>query len=313
MVRFLMSKGYQISNLMEKKVVRHMTKREWLRQGVLCIIPAVRQIPKAKHADNIFLIGQCSPVLFLIFNKLHFIHPKKIFWWAFQIHGERPLKIIGIFLKALKADNIRLITVSDYEKEIYKDFFPENQILSVPYGDWENYGFEPKSDTKDYYFCGGSTNRDFKSLIENWGKENLVIVGSRINSDLTEAAEKNEKENIKIFFDVKPEEFDRLMRNAKAVILPFKNDTGASGQTVALKAMRMHKLMISQDIKAMREYVNSRTGFLIRDMSTVSHVVGLIDKLPTEDYLKRQDELFTAKFSYGAVTEKLQKELNRKE
>ena len=143
----------------------------------------------------------------------------------------------------------------------------------LPYGEW---GVAPQTDgmappggltAGQYYFAGGFSNRDYPSLVEAFRTiaAPLVIVGSAVDTDLTAA---DLPANVTVLCDLQPARFEAYLTHAKACIIPLKRDTGASGQSVTLRAMRNGKPIIASDVGSMRDYiVEGVSGFLVRDMA----------------------------------------------
>ncbi len=192
---------------------------------------------------------------------------------------------------------------------------PEKVFVSLPYGNWNNSDsdFVNIEKEQDYYFAGGYSNRDYERLINIWNnsgiKGKLVIIGSKNNIDLIKYESGVHSENVKVLTDTSSEEFDKYLLGAKACIFPFKENTGASGQSVTLRCMRLNKLIISDDTDIMREYViNGKTGVLLKDMGKeLSEVLHNIDNgnINKEELIKESYNLFKTKFSYKTITQKL--------
>ena len=148
-------------------------------------------------------------------------------------------------------------------------------------------------------------------LIQAWEhiERKLVIIGSKNNADLYEYAQHPTNPRVEVLMDTPSEVFDRYLAGCSACILPFKSDSGAAGQTVALRCMKRGKLIISSRITAMVEYTdNGRTGFLVRNMA--SELPGFIRKIEThpemcQGMLTEQKKLFISNFAYDVITQRL--------
>lgn len=213
-----------------------------------------------------------------------------------------------------------MILFSEYEINLYSDVLkiPENYFRYVPYGDWGQLVVsKDKINNRNYYFSGGYTNRNYKLLIDTWRAKNieeeLVIIGSHLNRDLIEA-QKSKIDNITILLDTSSECFDEYLSNAKACILPFISDTGASGQSVTLRCMKHEKIIISTDTQIMREYVtDKKSGFLIKDFQV--ELPDLLKEISVNEEIVRllaekQRLIFGEKFSYKNITNKLEEVIN---
>ena len=116
-------------------------------------------------------------------------------------------------------------------------------------------------------------------------------------------------DKINIFFDTSTEVFDEYLKKSIACILPFKENTGASGQSVMLRCMRYNKLVISSDTDIIREYADRESIFLIKNYE--SDLINAINTIKEgrqyilTDMLRRQNKLYTTRFSYENITTRL--------
>ena len=103
---------------------------------------------------------------------------------------------------------------------------------------------------ENYIFAGGYTNRDYNCLINAAKKINyeFLIICSRLNK-ITEKLP-----NLKILKDVNTEEFFCYLNNSKIVVIPLEEDTGSSGQMVALAAMFLKKAIIYTNVSCLSQY-----------------------------------------------------------
>jgi glycosyltransferase involved in cell wall biosynthesis len=296
-----------------------ISKKEALKNSVKAMHKIYRKKAVLKNSDIILSIGNYTTVFLLILNKLNIIKPKKIFWWGFFIHSKKIQKILRLALPLLKKKNLKIILFSECEKQMYTKALnlPEKIFVSIPYGDWSGAALTQDAATvgveEDYYFSGGYSNRNYEKLINAWNnsgiKQKLVIIGSKNNKDLAKYVSESTNSYITVFTDTSSDTFEKYLIGAKACILPFKENTGASGQSVTLRCMRLNKLIISDDTDIMREYViTGETGILLKDMKNeLSNVINNIENgvVNKKDLTKKSNDLFKKKFSYKVITEKL--------
>lgn len=272
-----------------------------------------------KDAEVIMTMGMVDSLYILWLNKTGAIKPKKLFWWAFFIHTQKAQKVMAILLKFLDFDNVNYVVFSNCEVKLYSQLFkiPDKRFRYLPYGNWnpEIGKQEPKKIEElkeEYFFAGGYSNRDYISLINAWEgiPYKLVIIASRNNRDLFDYKQSgNAKGNLKILFDVESEVFDECLKGALACILPLRSNTGASGQSVALRCMRLGKLMISTRTNIMEEYIEDRkSGYLVDDLKAelpgiIGQVVNDSDK--TDKMVNRSTDIYESMFAYHVITEKL--------
>ena len=290
--------------------------KEHLSEGVHSISGLLKNRSKLKDAEVVIAIGNVSNILLLLLNKLHLIRPKAILWWAFFIHSKKAQSTMSKILRVLNSKNVHFVVFSECEVEMYQNALglSKDSMIYIPYGDWGNtpIDFVNKAEIGDFFFGGGYSNRDYRSLLNGWVKnlpqEKLVLIGSKNNADLVEFNAHYTGDKIKILFDTPSEVFDDYLTRAKACILPFKENTGASGQSVMLRCMRLNKLVISTDTDIMKEYVDQNSAILIHNYDR--DLVVAVDKINSNaddciDMLKKQQRLYLTKFSYQTITRRL--------
>ena len=311
--------GFESIYLSDSAAKNISSGREQILAGIRALRPLKNAKGRIKPEDRVVVIGTFAAMFTLIMNARRKIKPERIFWWAFFFHGRKAKSFIKAFMRRYYRENVKLIIFSECEREMYAEEMdlPESAFISIPYGDWANAcaeetGSSVDFETSNYYFSGGYSNRDYVWLhreFEKMPERRLVIAASSNNTDLKEyIAAGHGKENIQVVYDVPSAEFDRLLAGAKACIMPFKADTGASGQSVTLRCMRLNKLIIATDTAIMREYVvNGETGLLFERGSDLSPVLEMAetDSDRTKKMISGSRELFEGKFSYGVITKKL--------
>lgn len=263
---------------------------------------------KIFRKSNIILsIGYTTLTLIFLY-KLRLIRFNRIYWWGFFIHDTRYFSFFRILLRLLSTKKLYFIVFSEYEKKKYSEIMgiKDTNLRYVPYGDWNSaITFEnAPGKTLDYYFSGGYSNRDYKKLIEAFRAidKQLIIVCSKNNRDILEM---DIPGNIKIFTDLASDEFDKYLRESKAVIIPFKYNSGASGQSVMLRCMRNRKPVIVTRTDSIEEYVdNGISGFVIDNLQ--DELAPMIERLENDQRLCSELGMnlykkYTEKFSYKAI------------
>lgn len=267
------------------------------------------------RSKRIVCFGYSSLTL-ILFNKLHLLRFQRIYWVGFFFHNPRYLIILRWLLKAFSNDKLHFIVFSKYERELYSHSLGirNSNLHYFPYGDFTKVSESvlPSSNqsknedlSNQYFFSGGYSNRDYRGLIDVFRKinRNLVIVCSKNNKDILNI---EIPENITIHTDLPSEQFDKYLRDSMAVILPFKYNSGASGQSVMLRCMRNRKAVIVTETEIIKEYVEDGvSGLIIKDLNTQ-----LADKIQyLEENKKTRDDLginlylkYAKEFSYEAIT-----------
>lgn len=143
---------------------------------------------------------------------------------------------------------------------------------------------------KDYIFTGGYTNRDYQLMINlalEIPKQKFVFVASRLNSELQVA---KIPDNVKVYYDVDTTVFEKFLAEAKLVIIPLKENVGASGQMLCLQAMRNRKVIIYANVSSINYYFEKNAGIPYELGSLDSLVKKVIYALKNMDLLQPMGE-----------------------
>lgn len=229
----------------------------------------LRNIKKLNKKHTIIAIGHSALVIKLLI-KLRLIKCDQLLWFGFFIHTDSAFKIFKVLLNLLSIKNEKIVLNAWYEIPLYAKRLniAEDKLTCLPIGDWQpNELFDPSYQPpyKEYYFSGGFTNRDYASLIEVFRKtdKNLIIVGSKLNSDLNVT---DLPKNILILKDIDKVEFESLVAKSAVCILPMKDpDAGASGHMVLLAYMRHKKPILASNYPAIQEYLTDQVSGLLYD------------------------------------------------
>ena len=295
------------------------SKAKLMKKAFRDIIELRKNKHDIKSANCIVSSGNFTTLFLLLLNKLGSIKPKRFFWLGFFFHSKKSLKILRHILPSLITSNVKIVLFSTAEVELYEHELgiPSHALLPIVYGDFNNQGVSYinsgfNAADESYYFSGGYSNRDYKSLVEAWEKMDsslrpkLVIVASKNNRWLYSNSDSLSSLNIQVEFDQPLEVFDSLLDKSKACILPFSEDTGASGQSVSLRCLRKGKAIIANETNVIKDYViNGQTGILVKSIADdLGEVINKTESgmLDLDLMGKRSCDLFEKKFSFDAVT-----------
>lgn len=212
----------------------------------------------------------------LLFSKLFsfLLGPNyHLFIYNFYIHDLGDLRIVKLILQFLFSNKkCTLIVQSNFELEYYKKLIPSLNINYIPYC----------SDVKsskylklgEFVFTGGYTNRDYNLMLELAKLKSeieFVFVVSSLNREFINVAL---PQNIKLYKDISGDEFEKLLAQAKVVVVPLKNEVGSSGQMLCIQAMRNKKAIFYSKASSINDYFsneNSGISFEKGDLSTLSN------------------------------------------
>ncbi|MHC1773528.1 MAG: hypothetical protein AB9907_17675 [Flexilinea sp.] len=270
----------------------------------------IKEGKNIEDGDVLFGVGYIN-IFILILIKIGIVKYKKLIWWGFFFHSRTGIFIIRIFLRIFNCKELLIVVFSYYEKELYtqKKVISQTKLVSIPYGDWNNHVETLGKDINygTYYFSGGYSNRDYCTLIKAFSKSSyrLIVVASSLNHDLDKI---KTTDNVVILRDVTSEKFEELLRGAKACIFPFKNNLGASGQSVMLRCMRNRKLVITTKNNVIYEYIeNGKSGIVINSIK--DELMVWIEKIENgddfEDLKIGLVEKYYNNFSFAKITKKL--------
>lgn len=174
---------------------------------------------------------------------------------------------------------------SSEELKYYQRIFHKckSKIFFIPYG--QSTGTKGRNITisleTPYFFSGGTSNRDYSTLM--W-------VATKIKYDFVvactpkDASGMNVPSNVKVFFDAYSEKFDLLMKSSLAVVLLLENPDISSGQIVLLKAMEMGKPIVATRSAGIIDYVDETCAFLVdpKSVGGLQRVLKFIIENPEE-------------------------------
>jgi glycosyltransferase involved in cell wall biosynthesis len=279
---------------------------------------ALKHLRVLRSAKHVIAIGPTAAAVAVLL-RMGLLGPSGRLWWlGFFVHSPCWLRRLRLIFRILNAPRIHFIVFSQYEMSLYVNSLGLRfeQLHYLPYGDMNPKQSKPDVERaqaltrgmKGYFFSGGDTSRDYKSLINEFRHlpYPLVVVCGARNGEVPITGL---PANVTVFREVAFEVFEGLAQCALACIVPIAYDTGAAGQSVCLSHMRHGKVIIATDTRVIREYIEDGvSGILVKDngeslsraVRTVAMNPARYDKLgqvAREEYLRR--------FTAGAIAERL--------
>lgn len=208
------------------------------------------------------------------------------------------------------------ICYSSKELKYYQGIFSKckSKIFFVPYGQVSEIKSKSIAIAAEipYFFSGGTSNRDYSTLmsVALKIKYNFVVACTR-----KDVAGMNVPDNIRIFYDAYGEKFDLLMKSSYAVVLTLKNPDISSGQIVLLKAMEIGKPIVATRSAGTQDYVDETCAFLVEPQNTeeLQRVLKFIIENPEEAQnrtiraKRKYQENFTIRRFASSVAEAMSK------
>ena len=268
----------------KKELLRSKPRILWLELKNLLKLSFDRDFLIYKNS-KIYINGlHLSTLLYLKLRSKEF-NSSQIVIANLYFHKVSLNKYFNIFLKFLfKNKNYSIIVQSPSEVTFFGKLDKELNVTLIPYAMPEiEYDLLDRHNA-NYFFSGGYTNRDYELLFDAaklFPAENFIVVASSLNSINSE----NVPENVKLYFDIPPNEFNEFIINSKCVIIPLKYNVGSSGQMLCQAAMQMSKLIIYSDYDVISQY------FLLKD-SGIPYCPNDLESLTTSirNFLKLNDK-----------------------
>ncbi len=118
------------------------------------------------------------------------------------------------------------------------------------------------SHSDSYFFCGGTSNRDYRTLIEAFEEPFRKLSRSYAESKTLKGFYL--PSNVKARYGVYMEDFIEEMRNSLAVIIPLGSQVISSGHLLLFQAMRWGKPIILTDQSGVADYIDKNSVLLVR-------------------------------------------------
>lgn len=246
----------------------------FIKNMLLDILFLARRRRQIKDYSHVVALWH-SALAFALLRSFGLIGVERILWFGFNARSPFWIALYKMVAR-LGADHLWFVVfteqeVDEYSKRIGID---RSRFLFIAHGDWpqpidvpEVFGPDPELDlTTPFYFAGGFTNRDYRTIIETFRglDQRLIIVCSKSNDDVDPA---DLPDNVSVYRDIPFPEFEFLLQHAKAVIIPLKHDAGAAGHSVLVRSMRNGKLVLASDFRIMDNYVTDGVdGVLLKNM-----------------------------------------------
>jgi glycosyltransferase involved in cell wall biosynthesis len=228
---------------------------------------------RGMYGKNQLIVCENCHVSVLLFGKwLRILGiPQRIYLLNFYLHDMGKAAIVKTILAFLLRQDVGIMAYSASDRDYFKKLSPTADVRFTPWCGEDGFdaGDLPIKDG-DYIFAGGYANRDYNFFIRcaaAFPKQRFMIVCSKRNRIAG-----GPPENVEIFNDISPQEFHARMAASKAIVIPLKNDVGASGQMVAVAAMKLGKAILYPDFNGVAHYFEDK-------VSGLQYKAGNIDSL----------------------------------
>lgn len=258
----------------------------WRRHFIIFMM-AYKAFHKAADKDYILFGEQFVGLYYALFCRLFFWRKTSAQSMVLQLIYNRKNGVPGIIYNSIyrwliMTPELNFLTChASLEKNYYSSEFGSiagKKIYFIPFGRFapiiDQAPFKPPQHR--YFFSGGTSNRDYVTLIEAF---------RTIDSKLVIACHRNDIKgiqlpcNVEVFHDVFGTAFQDYISDAYAVILPILSTDVSAGQLVLIDAMRLGKASIVTAGSCMEDYVDASCAISVRhkDIKTLCEAVKSLD------------------------------------
>lgn len=220
-----------------------------LKRHLTYIQVAWRVLRKRNDYSSIIFWQQFIGLYYILFAKLTFARtfPPAIILTFIFIKRQGLLGWLHKSLYQMTVDSAsirKLVCHSSSEKRYYSEEFGKlaaQKFEFIPIGEGTSLFKEINQATEPFYFSGGTSNRDYATLIEAFRNLNDKLIIACRSQDVEGIAI---PVNVEVRFDAYSDDFLLYQRQAKALIISIKDPNVSAGQLVLLNAMRAGKLSV---------------------------------------------------------------------
>jgi glycosyltransferase involved in cell wall biosynthesis len=262
-----------------------------MKRHIDCIVLAFKAVALRNKYSNLIFWQQFIGLYYNLFCFIFLIgkFPKSIILSVIYIRRYSSLgKLFHMFFKlAFRSKYIhQLVCHSISERQYYLNEFGidlEEKIIFCHLGEGLPYEDCLSIPDKKYFFSGGSSNRDYDTLIKVFAEldEQLIIAckPENINSAAIPP-------NVTIEHEAYNGQFNTLIENAYAVILTIADPNISSGQLVLLKAMRLGKSTIVTSGNCMADYIDRTYSMEVpaKSINELKEAVIFLSSHPDQNY-----------------------------
>ena len=161
--------------------------------------------------------------------------------------------------KVFNSDDIIIVTKNEMNKKQLVDFFEVKNYKKIQIFpdvlNLEEGVYEPRMTRRPSVFMGGRSNRDWYSFLL-YAKEipEMEFIGCASKKDWNLELESLQSDNVKMYFDISLDEYNRHMMSSRFVLLLLKDVDKTSGLINIIRASQWGKICITTNIEAVRPY-----------------------------------------------------------
>lgn len=151
----------------------------------------------------------------------------------------------------------------------------------------ENMKIEKNIQSKEeYIFAGGMSERDWDCVVEcaiQMKKYNFIVAANKHDWSNKYPM----LDNLMVYYNITPEEFNKLLYGSKVVVLPLKSE-GTAGLMVLFEALRSRKMIISTETEAIKNFISplyrEKILYPLHDYKMLSKQINNVYEMNKEEY-----------------------------
>lgn len=259
------------------------------RRHLIILLMSFKAFRKASEQDFILFGEQFVGLYYALFCRLFFWVKRPARSMVLQLiynrkHGLKGLLYAVVYRWFIQTSSLNyLICHSSLEREYYLSEFGvrvANKIYFVPFGrnKPDEAVFEATTEFDNrYFFAGGTSNRDYKTLIEAFNGISARLIIACHPNDISGI---NLPENVSAVHNAFGLTFQSYINGARAVILPILSNNVSAGQLVLIDAMRAGKASIVTSGSCMEDYVDQTCALSVprQDIEALKLAVKQLDE-----------------------------------
>jgi glycosyltransferase involved in cell wall biosynthesis len=158
--------------------------------------------------------------------------------------------------------------------------------------------------TEEYIFSGGTSNRDYATLIEAVRSLEVKLIIACRPEDVNL---NNCPPNVQVAFDAYGDAFEKLIADSFLNVIPLKDIRISSGQICLLKAMSYAKPIVATAAAGVEDYIDETCAYLVPPGSSSLMRTAIFNAIMNRDEAIRKGALgykrFMDKFSVDRLGE----------
>lgn len=262
-----------------------LTKRQIFIRELINFFLVTFKIGSFRNKKIVCFGGQYSLMLFTKMFGVFLGRGYHLIIYNFYIHKLGEYKIVRHIISFLLSSKKISLIVQSPEEINYFSALSKNKVHFIPYCENPDEKINKLVDEEEgYLFTGGYTNRDYDLILE-CAKKNpkikFMVVVSKLNKNINKMSL---PDNVIMKEEVDYLTFKKLMYNSMAVIVPLKEDVGASGQMLCIGAMKMTKPIIYTNISSINYYFKENECGIPYEIGDVTSLNQAIEKLFSNDF-----------------------------